>query len=59
MRQLCKEQHLSGNYLADFAGLSRGYVSRLLRGQQSPTLDTLEKLAGALGVNVRDLLDEP
>lgn len=56
IRKLAREKGLSVNRLADFAGLSRGYVSRLLRAEQSPTLDTLEKLAEALEVEVRDLL---
>ncbi|MBI2551761.1 helix-turn-helix transcriptional regulator [Candidatus Uhrbacteria bacterium] len=42
---MARARGLSVNRLADFAGLSRGYVSRLLRAEQSPTLDTLEKLA--------------
>lgn len=56
VRQLAKAKGLSVNRLADFAGVSRGYLSRLLRAEQSPTLDTLEKLAEALGVEARDLV---
>jgi transcriptional regulator with XRE-family HTH domain len=42
--------------LADHAGSGRSHLSRLLNLQQSPTLTTLEKLADALDVSVRDLL---
>lgn len=56
LRQLAKEKKLSVNRFADFAGVGRGYLSRLLRAEQSPTLDTLEKLAAVLDVEVRDLV---
>ena len=46
------------NRLADFSGLSRGYMSLLLRRKNSPSLETLEKIAAALDVTVRDLLEE-
>jgi transcriptional regulator with XRE-family HTH domain len=42
--------------LADHAGIGRSHLSRLLNLQQSPTLGTLEKIAEALDVSVRDLL---
>ncbi len=47
---------LSVNQLADFSGLSRGFVSRLLRAEQSPTLDTLAKLAEALDAEPSDFV---
>ena len=42
--------------LADRSGLSLSYISMLERGQRSPPLDTLEALAGALGVPAGQLL---
>ncbi len=48
---------LSINRLADFAGVSRGYLSRVLKGQQSPSVKTLAKLAEALGVSVGELFE--
>ncbi len=42
--------------LAAQAGLDRTYVSQLERGLKSPTLTSLEKLAGCLGVEARMLL---
>ncbi len=56
VRRIAKGKGLSVNKLADFAGISRGYLSRLLRAEQSPTLDTLEKLADALDVEVKELV---
>ena len=46
------------NQLADFAGLGRGFVSELLRGQKVPTLRTVEKIADALEVPPCRLLCE-
>lgn len=50
---------LSQERLAAAAGLDRTYVSQLERGLKSPTLGTLEKLAGCLAVRVEDLLRRP
>ncbi len=52
IRQLAEARGLSVNRLADFSGLSRGYMSQLLRDQKSPSLKTLIKLAEALEVDV-------
>ena len=65
IKRLMQRRHLSGNRLADFAGLSRGYVADLLaerpvrEGSEPPsmTLCTLDKLAQALQVKADDLLE--
>ena len=57
--ELAKKKGYSVNRLADFAGISRGHLSNILRGRMSPTLRTLDRIALALEVQVRDLLDEP
>jgi transcriptional regulator with XRE-family HTH domain len=43
--------------LAKKAGISRGYLARVETGRHEPTLTTLRKLAGALGVPVAKLLE--
>lgn len=48
---------LSQKKLAEKAGVSVSYVSMLERGQRTPPLDTLEALAGALGVRPTSLLE--
>lgn len=48
--------HLSQEALAAKAGICVSYVSMLERGQRSPPLDTLEKLAGALETTPVQLL---
>lgn len=47
---------LSQEELADMAGLDRTYIGRLEAGKQSPTVDTLAKLARTLGVSCSEIL---
>ena len=47
---------LTQQEVADRAGVSQKYISALERGERIPNLDTLDQIAGALGVPVRDLL---
>jgi transcriptional regulator with XRE-family HTH domain len=56
IRKLREAQHLTQAALARRARLSRMHVIRIEGDQISPTLDTLEKVAKALGVAVRKLL---
>jgi transcriptional regulator with XRE-family HTH domain len=58
IRQLmeCDYEGWSANQLADFSGVSRGFMSNLLSGKKSPTLRTLTKIAAALEVKVKELL---
>lgn len=55
VRELLRKKRWSQNQLADFAGLSHAQVSRLLSCQQSPTVATLNKIAVALNVSLREL----
>jgi transcriptional regulator with XRE-family HTH domain len=56
IRELARRRRWSQNQLADFAGISRAQLSRILTCQQSPTVMTLGKIAAALDVGLRDLL---
>ena len=42
--------------LAEKADLSTVFISRVERGKESPSVDSLVKIATALGVRVRDLV---
>ena len=53
IRQIREGQGLSQEGLADIAGLHRTYVSSVERGERNITVDSLERLAGALSVDVR------
>ncbi|MEH7885115.1 helix-turn-helix transcriptional regulator [Bacillus sp. JJ1609] len=50
LRKLCKQQHLSQEDLAYYSNLDRKYIGNLERNTQNPTLETIIKLATALGI---------
>ena len=56
IRRLRSQKHLSQKALADSVGISVSYVSMLERGQRSPPLETIEKMARALRVTPAALL---
>ena len=56
VRRLRAKKKLSQKALADKVGISVSYVSMLERGQRSPPLETIEKMAKALGVPPANLL---
>jgi transcriptional regulator with XRE-family HTH domain len=53
-----KKRRLSQERLAEKADLSTVFISRVERGKESPSVDSLVKIARALGVRARDLLRE-
>ena len=55
IRGLRKLAHLTQEQLAEKADLSVQFVGFIERGQAKPTLDSLEKIGGALGVRIEDL----
>jgi transcriptional regulator with XRE-family HTH domain len=56
VRRLRSKKKLSQKALADKVGISVSYVSMLERGQRSPPLETVEKVAKALSVPPATLL---
>jgi transcriptional regulator with XRE-family HTH domain len=56
VRRLRSRKKMSQKALADKIGISVSYVSMLERGQRSPPLETIEKMAKALGVPPSSLL---
>jgi transcriptional regulator with XRE-family HTH domain len=44
--------------LANKTRLSQSYFSKLEKGVENPTLDTLTRVADALGIKVGELFDE-
>ena len=51
-----KKKRLSQERLAEKADLSTVFISRVERGKESPSVDSLVKIARALGVRPRDLV---
>lgn len=47
---------LTASALAERAGLAQGYVSQVETGKRAGTVDTMKKIASALGVSIDDLV---
>jgi transcriptional regulator with XRE-family HTH domain len=56
VKALRSERHFSQATLAERAGMHRSYLSSIERSRHNVPLDTVCRLAWALGVDVRDLL---
>ncbi len=57
IKRLRKKQGLTQEALAKRTGVTREYITRLELGRHDPMFSTLVKLAKALKVNVRELLE--
>lgn len=55
IRRLRKEKDWTQTELAVYAGSSQPTINQIESGARNPSTRTLEKIAGALGVEVRDL----
>ena len=53
-----KARKLSQETLAFESGVNRSYISHIERGLQQPTVETLYKIAHALGISAADLLGQ-
>jgi transcriptional regulator with XRE-family HTH domain len=53
-----KAAELSQEKLAEKSNLSTVFISRVECGKESPTVDSLARIAGALGARVRDLVKD-
>jgi transcriptional regulator with XRE-family HTH domain len=57
IRRIREERNLSQEELADLAGLHRAYIGQIERGEKNIGLKNLEKIAKALNVSIKVLLD--
>jgi transcriptional regulator with XRE-family HTH domain len=57
IRQLREKKNLTQQALAEQSGLSRNTLSLIERGQSSPTVSTLKRLADALNVDINAFFD--
>ena len=57
LRWLREKQHKKQYQIAEDAGITKAMLSAYETGKQRPTLDTLEKILGALEVDLGDLFD--
>ena len=58
LRAKRKNAGLTQEKLAEKADLSAIFISRIERGRESPSVDSLVKIARALGLKVRDLVEK-
>jgi transcriptional regulator with XRE-family HTH domain len=58
VREIAESQGYTASKLAKLTGLSRAIVYPIWRNETAPRLDTLTKIAAALGCKVSDLIEE-
>ena len=56
LRKVRLKKNLSQGDLATALEVDRAYISNIENGRMNPTLSTLEKIAGALGISSSELL---
>jgi len=56
VKEIRRARHLSQRQLAGRMQVPRTYISKIENGKAIPTLGSLERLAEALGVDVRQLI---
>lgn len=44
--------------IADEAGITQGYLSKILSGQANPTIDILKKVSKASGIKLSSLINQ-
>lgn len=57
IQKIRKEKNLSQEDLAYKAGLNRAYIGYIERGERKPTVETIEKIARVLQIDIQDLFD--
>ncbi|GKX30569.1 hypothetical protein SH1V18_30490 [Vallitalea longa] len=58
IREIRELRKYNKSQLAKKAGISKATISKIENYKESPTIETLEKIAIALDVKISDLLDE-
>ena len=53
-----KSKKLSQEVLSGLADIGRTHLSAIERGERKPTLETLYKISGALGVSMSEIVKE-
>lgn len=58
LRSIRESHGLTHQALADKTGTTQSYISQIESGARTPSLPMLARIAHALGVPIRDLIDE-
>lgn len=53
-----ERRRLSQEALSELAGMNRSFVGEIERGEATPTVATLQKLADALGIKLSELIKQ-
>ena len=56
LRSIREKMKISQEGLAELADLHRTYISSVERGERNVTIDSIEKLANALKIDIREFL---
>ena len=59
LSQIMYKKNLSVRQVSIMTGVSKSAVNKIMNGEVSPTLDTLERLAKGLKVRISDLYESP
>lgn len=54
-----EERGLKASYIAKKANISPGYLSMIENGKRNPALETLQAIAGAIGIDVTEFFLSP
>jgi DNA-binding XRE family transcriptional regulator len=56
IKKIRKEQKISQEELAHKAGIHRTYMGKIERGESNPPMQTVNKIASALKISLKDLM---
>ena len=59
VRRIRLAKDYSQDELAEQSGLTRNYIGNIERQENSPSLQSMEAVADALGVSLLELLEQP
>ena len=55
IREVLEKKDIKVSSLAEMVGITRANMSNIVNGKSTPSLDTLERIANALNVDITDL----
>ena len=58
LKTIRRSKSISQEALAKLAGMSQTFLSNVENGKSDPSLTTLRRLAGVLGVSISDLIED-
>lgn len=59
IKDVLKEKRVTVVSLAGMIGITQPNMSNIVNGKSTPSLETLEKIANALGIDITELFERP